>query len=68
MKNSVPRPGFPGADVSLGPGIEFGREAMAELAQAWPEAVTVPTHGTVAESVELACSVWRASPAATARR
>jgi predicted kinase len=38
--------------------------AMAEVAEDWPEAVSVPTHGTVAESVELACAVWRASPAA----
>ncbi|MFC4944928.1 AAA family ATPase [Pseudonocardia sp. GCM10023141] len=41
--------------------------AMAEVAQAWPEAVTVPTRGTITESVELASAVWRAAPAAARR-
>src|SRR5205823_13886812 len=34
-------------------------EAMAQTAHPWPEAVCVPTHRTLAESLELASSVWR---------
>ncbi len=33
-------------------------EAMARTSHPWPEAVYVPTHGTVAESLELAASAW----------
>ncbi len=41
-------------------------EAMAQAAHPWPEAVAVPTHGTVARSLELAGAVWM--EAAHARR
>ena len=37
-------------------------EAMARTSHPWPEAVCVPTHGTVAESLQLASSVWLGTP------
>jgi uncharacterized protein len=34
-------------------------EAMAHTADPWPEAICVPTHGSVADSLALAASAWR---------
>lgn len=42
--------------------------AMSAEAEPWPEAVTIPTCGTVAESLELASSVWRGAPTRPGQR
>ena len=42
--------------------------AMSAETEPWPEAVAIPTDGTVADSCELAASVWRGTSAGPGRR